>query len=330
MADVTKTIALTGGTGFLGSHIAESLIAEGHSVRIAVRTTSDLQWLASHSYDIVVVNLSDHQECENFLRGTTDVVHCAGVVSGPDEATYIRGNVETTENLLAAAHAVWGDDPDHTFAFVSSLAAHGPATLANPAIESNPCHPITAYGRSKLAAEEKVTTAPGAFRRVILRPPSLYGPRDREFLPLLSSARKGWTARLGDKISGLSLVDGRDAAAAVLALLRTPAAEGIYFVSDQQVGYDWDQIQSALAKAAQRKVRRVTLPLFLLKIASRINAISGNPWLILSSDRVLDLSSPGWVCDGSRLTRDTGFVATRGAAQGFAETIGFYRNQGWL
>jgi len=325
-----KLIALTGGTGFLGSHIAEALLNEGHNVRIAVRTTSDLQWLAFHPYEIVVVDLSNQQECEDFLRGASDVIHCAGVVSGPDEATYRRGNVETTERLLKAAQVVWQDESDHTFAFISSLAAHGPATLANPATEDSPCHPITAYGRSKLAAEERVTAAAGAFRRIILRPPSLYGPRDREFLPLLKTARKGWTARLGRKISGLSLVDGRDAAAAMIALLRTPEAQGIYFVADQQGGYDWDQIQQALAKAVRRKVRRITIPLVWLKLAARINEWLGSPLLILSPDRFLDLNSPGWVCDGSRLTRDTGYVAARDAATGFAETIRFYRGQGWL
>lgn len=330
MATWPRVVALTGGTGFLGSHIAEALLAEGHAVRIAVRTTSDLQWLTAHPFETVVVDLSDRQACEDYLRGTTDVIHCAGVVSGRDEATYMKGNVETTETLLAAAQTVWQDESDHTFAFVSSLAAHGPATLDNPATEENECRPITAYGRSKLAAEKKVMEANGSFRRIILRPPSLYGPRDREFLPLLSAARKGWTARLGRKITGLSLVDGRDAAAAMVALLRTPKAEGIYFVTDQKGGYSWDEIQQALAEATRRNVRRITIPLIWLQVAAWFNKRLGSPWMILSADRFLDLNSPGWVCDGSRLTRDTGFVATRDAATGFAETIRFYLRQGWL
>jgi len=327
--------ALTGGTGFLGSHIADALLAAGHQVRVAVRRTSNLRWLADKPLETVVIDVSDAAACAEFLAGTSNLVHCAGVVSGPDEASYQLGNVRPTVNLLQAAERVWGDNSQPTFLLVSSLAARGPASLDRPATEDDPCRPVSAYGRSKRDAEKAVLQAAGSFRRLVLRPPSLYGPRDREFLPLLKAAGQGWTVRLGRRLTGLSLVDGRDAAAAALALLTTPAAHGIYFVADAQGGYDWDQIRDALAAAAGRTVRRLDVPLGAVRLAASVTGmlsgvLGGEASLLLNADRLRDLDTVGWVCDGSRLTGETGFVAQRDAATGFAQTLASYREQGWL
>ena len=328
------TIALTGATGFLGSHIADALLAAGHRVRTAVRPTSSLTWLQDKPLDILTVDLADPDACARFVAGADAVVHCAGVVSGADEAEYRAGNLVPTENLLAAAAAAWPGAAGPTFLLISSLAAHGPAPLDAPARESGPARPITAYGRSKRAAELAVLRAPGSFRRIILRPPSLYGPRDREFLPLLRAASHGWTVRLGRNLTGFSLVDGRDAAAAVVALLESPAADGVYFVSDEQGGYDWDELRDALAAAAGRRIRRRFVPLPLVRAAAAVlgvlDGFGAETGLLLTRDRVRDLSAPGWVCDGSRLTRDTGFRASRDAATGFAETMAHARRIGWL
>lgn len=329
------TIALTGGSGFLGSHIADALRAAGHRVRAAVRPTSDRRWLTDPSLDIVVVDLADPTACAAFLQGTSGVVHCAGVVSAADEAGYRQGNVQTTLNLLQAGAEIWSGSPDSTFLLISSLAAHGPAPLESPAVEDDPCRPLTAYGRSKREAEKAVLAAAGPFRRVILRPPSLYGPRDREFLPLLKAASKGWTARLGRRLTGLSLVDGRDAAAAAVALLQTPTAKGTYFVTDAQGGYDWHQLQDALSLAAGRTVRRVDVPLGAVRLVAGIGDMLGGllgreTSLLLNPDRVRDLDAVGWVCDGSRLVRDTHFTPRFDAATGFGAALGFYREQGWL
>ena len=329
------TIALTGGSGFLGSHIADALLAAGRRVRVAVRPTSSRAWLDGKDLTIVTVDLADAAGCRDFLAGTTALVHCAGVVAAPDEAAYRRGNVQPTEILLAAAAEAWADAADRTFLLVSSLAAHGPAPLDAPAREDQPARPVSAYGRSKRSAEEAVLGAAAPFRKVVLRPPSLYGPRDREFLPLLRGALRGWTVKLGRELTGLSLVDGRDAAAAVVALLDTPAAAGIYFVSDARTGYDWDDLRDALAAAAGRPVRRIEIPLGVLRCAAAcgdaIARLAGDGTsLLLNRDRVRDLAASGWVCDGGRLTRDTGFVAARDAARGFAETIAAARGSGWL
>jgi len=328
-----STIALTGATGFLGSHIADLLLAEGYSVRVSVRPTSNRRWLQDKPLEIMEMDLGSAEDCRRFLAGADALIHCAGVVAAPDEEAYRAGNVTTTATLLEAAARTWGtgNRDRRTFLLVSSLAAHGPAGLDQPAVEDDPCRPITAYGRSKLAAENLVTGGDWPFRTVILRPPGLYGPRDREFLPLFRAAARGFTARLGSRMTGLSLVDGRDAAAAAVALLNTSAARGVFFVDDGHAGYSWRELADALAAALGRKVRLLTIPLGLLKflqvMAGRARA-ARSP--LLNPDRIRDLDTPGWACDGSRLRSVTGFAAGFELAAGFIDTVGDLRERGLL
>lgn len=326
-----RTVALTGATGFLGSHIADRLLAAGWQVRAAVRPTSNLRWLAGKPLDTVVADLADPDSCRRLVAGCAAVIHCAGVVSAGSEEAYRRGNVDTTRTLLEAAAEVWAprQPAEPVFVLISSLAAHGPAGLRAPATEESPCRPLTAYGRSKLAAEELVTGRPWPFRTAILRPPGLYGPRDRDFVPLFRAARLGWTVRVGRKLEGLSLVDGRDAAAAAVALLECPEARGVFFVDDGHAGYDWAELAAALSGAVGRRVRVLPLPLGLLKMAAAVagrGRAARSP--VLNPDRRRDLDSPGWVCDGARLRQVTGFRAAFDLATGFQDTVRNLSGQG--
>jgi len=328
----TPLIALTGATGFLGSHIADTLLARGYRVRASVRATSSLRWLEGKPLETPTVDLTDPAACAGFLAGTHGLIHCAGMVTAPSEDIYRAANVTTTARLLEAATMAWSGVPDNLgFILISSLAAHGPAALDRPAVETDPCRPITAYGRSKVAAEELLTADRRPFRTAALRPPSLYGPRDAEFLLLFRLALRGWTGHVGRRMTGLSLVDGRDAAEAAVALLEHQAATGPYFVDDGRAGYSWEAMAEALALAVGRKIRSLTVPLGLLKmVALLVGRDRANRSPLLNHDRIRDLETDGWVCDGKRLARDTGFQAGRNATLGFAETLEFYRKEKWL
>lgn len=324
-----RLVILTGATGFLGSHLAEALLDDGWRVRAACRPAGDRRWLADRPVEWRVSDLASADDCRELLHGAHAVVHCAGVVAALDERDYARGNVDTTAALLKAA--AFSLPSDGTFVLVSSLAAHGPAGLDKPAVESDPCRPITPYGRSKLAAEQLLTARAWPFRTAAVRPPALCGPRDRGFLPLLRFACRGWTARLGTRMSGISLVDGRDAAAAVAAVTRTPSATGVYFVDDGHAGYTWEDLRHALEKAVEHKVRQMDVPLGALRLAGRL----GGGWKpgqpsVLGPDRLADLDTDGWACDGRRLVEATGFVARRDAAASFTDALLFYRKAGWL
>ncbi len=323
-------IALTGATGFLGSHIADELLRDGYRVRASVRPTSDLRWLDDKDIQTVQIDLADPAACCDFVRGARAVIHCAGMVVADSDKAYHQANVETTRALLAACRREWHPQGGGSFLLVSSLAAHGPAGPGRPAVEDDPRRPISGYGRSKVAAEKLVLEHEHPFRTVVLRPPALYGPRDTGFLPLVKLALKGWTPRFAGPMRGLSLVHGKDAARAVVALLETREAQGVYFVDDGRRGYTWRDLADALTVACGRRVRLLPIPLWLLKPAAFLLRPLARDASVLRRDRIRDLEVPGWVCDGGRLERDTGFVAEYDAATGFADTVAFYRREGWL
>ncbi len=325
--DPAPTVALTGATGFLGSHIADRLLASGYQVRAPLRATSNRRWIEGKDIETMTVDLTVPAHADRFVAEAAVVVHCAGVTSAPSESRYFHGNVAITRALLEATERA---GVCTTFLFISSLAAAGPGTPDDPVTEDSPCRPLTAYGRSKLAAEQEVCGRAWPFRTVILRPPALYGPRDPEFLPLFKLAGLGWTARLGKHISGLSLVDGRDAAAAAVALLETHAATGPYFVDDGHV-YDWRDLADALGHALGRRVRTFPVPVRPLQIAAKLlGRRLADRSVILNSDRLADMTAPGWVCSGEKLRCETGFAARYDLRRGFRETLAFFRESGWL
>lgn len=333
-------IAVTGASGFLGSHICDELLERGHQVRAAHRATSNLRWLKDKPLELCQADLAEPADADALLHGCTGIIHCAGVVMA-DEATYQRVNVDATRAMLEAAARA---GTVQTFVLISSLAAGGPAGLRRPRDESMPSEPITGYGRSKLAAEALLAGQGWPFRTVVLRPPSLYGPRDREFGPLLKAANRGWTARLGKRMQGLSLVHGRDGAGAACALLDTDGVTGIYHVDDGPGpdgprdpgrrwlwGYDMDELRTSLIWLFGKGVNRVTIPIGLLRLVSRLAGEKqrlSSP--VLHPDRLRDLDVEGWACTAARLRADTGWQPRHNLASGLRSTLDFYRRRAWI
>lgn len=332
-------VAVTGASGFLGSHVCDVLLKQHRNVRAGHRASSNLHWLRNKDLATVAADLTCPDQVDHLLDGCRGVIHCAGVVMAAP-ATYQLVNVDGTRAVLEAAARAGTVD---TVVLISSLAAGGPAGLDAPRREGMPDAPISGYGRSKLAAEQ-LLQGPWPFRTVVLRPPSLYGPRDREFGPLLRAAARGWTARLGRSMSGLSLVHGLDAATAAVALLDTPSASGVYHVDDGPGpdgprdpgrrwpwGYDWDELHTSLTWLYGRMVRRVEIPLGLLRLASQLAGArrrASSP--VLHPDRIRDLDTPGWVCAADRLRRETGWLPAYDLASGLRDTLDFYRRRGWM
>lgn len=349
-------VALTGATGFLGSHVADCLLERGWRVRVSVRPTSDLRWLRGKPVEEMRVRLAAPDgpagerarpptagspaggraagdgalappaDLPTFVRGADAVLHCAGVVRAPDEAAYRRVNTETTGRLLEAA----AEAGCRTFVLISSLAAGGPAPPESPLDETREPAPITAYGRSKLAAERLLERADLPLRTAVLRPPALYGPRDAAFLPLFRLALSGWLLRPGGPLRGLSLLDGRDAARAAVTLLESEHAHGVYHVDDG-VAYGWADMRRILGEVVRRPLRTLTVPLWAMRAASRLlggRLLRKVP--LLERDRLADLAVAGWVCSGERLRRETGFAARWQLRSGWSDALDFYRRNAWL
>jgi len=214
--------------------------------------------------------------------------------------------------------------------FISSLAAAGPAPASAPAREDAAPRPVSAYGLSKLAAEEALREGCRA-EFVILRPPGVYGPRDAEFLRLFRAVKAHVCPVFGGR--AFSLVFVKDLAEAVLASLTHPAAAGRTYNVAQPEPVTTASMAKAIA--TQMKTWTLSLPLPVQALypvclaQEALTRLAGRPSLF-NRHKYAELRAPGWVCDPGRLSRELGVACLTTLAAGIAETLAWYRDHHWL
>src|SRR5581483_8675949 len=191
---------VTGASGFIGRHLAEHLLREGVRVRVLVRDAR--RWRGPRT-EMAVGDLADRAALRNAVRGVDRVYHVAGLTKARREADYFTVNHLGTVHLLQACLEV--NPALRRFVLVSSQAAAGPVWAGRPVTEHDPPRPVSAYGWSKLRAEQAALACSPLLPITIVRPPVVYGPRDRDTLLVFRAARFGLVPRLGP-LACLSIV----------------------------------------------------------------------------------------------------------------------------
>lgn len=318
---------VTGATGFVGSHLAEALHSRGDVITALVRSPGKASALAALGARIVTGDLDDGVSLARAVDGQEVVFHVAGLVAGRNEDDFLRCNRDGTAALLAAATRA----KVSRFVYVSSMAAGGPAAPGRPLTGTEPARPVTAYGRSKLAGETVVAAADVPW--VIVRPPTVYGPRDREVLKVFRMARLGVAPVFGDGGQQLSAVHGADLAAALLAAGTAAATPGrIYYACHPEVVTSAGFVR-AVATALGRRVTLVPIPKGLgraLLGATELSARLAGRTTILTRDKANEFFQAAWIGDPGPLIRDSGWEPRYDLAAGLADTCRWYRSAGWL
>ena len=322
-----KTAILTGATGFLGSHIADKLLAEGYHVRATVRKSSNLQWVENKGIELVELSINGSvKELIEFIDDASIIIHCAGLISSDSITDYITTNTESTASLLKAARNCQSVE---SFTLISSVAAVGPSTPGNPITDNTKPNPISPYGNSKLAAEELLQDQTLPFRTCALRPPALYGPRDRSFLPFFKLGQKGWAVKVGN-IQELSMVHGVDAASAAVLLATNENARGCYLI-DSNNCFSFRDIADAISDIFDKKIKLIPVPVWLMRsVAFILGEERASKVSILSKYRLLDVKQSAWCCKSNRLRDELGFQVSRTLAQGYADTLKYYKKNGMI
>jgi nucleoside-diphosphate-sugar epimerase len=318
-------ILVTGGTGFIGTHLLEKLVANGEAVRALVRRTRVPRVLPA-GVETVYGDLESGAGIADALRGAEAVIHLAGVTKALRTQDFYSGNVRATEQL---ARAMGGRGI--RLVHVSSLAAIGPSTAGALLAEDAAPQPLTHYGKSKLAAERVVRNlAPDA---VIVRPPVVYGPRDTDVFQLLKSISKGLVLEISGGERWFSAIYVKDLVEGLLAAVRAPQAPGRTYFLAHAKPVSWRQLGASAANIMARTPRVLTVP---FAVANAVGACaevwarcSGKPGIV-SREKIAEARCMAWTCDTVRAAQELGFVAQTSLDEGLATTLAWYKEAGWL
>jgi nucleoside-diphosphate-sugar epimerase len=320
-------VLVTGGTGFVGHHLIDALLRRGDSVTALIRTPSKAAGLAERGVRLVAGDLGDTASMAAAARHQDVVYHLAGLVTARNEAEFLAVNRDGAARLAAAAAGV----SQARIVLVSSMAAAGPVARGGRLIGTEPAHPVTAYGRSKLAGEEAIKAGPLPW--TIVRPPAVYGPFDAEMFRLFKAAKLGVVPLFGDGAQELSLVYGPDLASALVAAGASPATTGgTYYACHPEI-LTSGRLVAEVGNAVGMKPKLVHLPRWSATLAlgliSGVARIRGRATL-LTPEKAHDFFAPAWTADPGPLETAAGWRAERDFESGAAATADWYRSAGWL
>lgn len=298
-------IAITGGTGFVGSHLIEGALAEGHQVQALTRRAQPPQqgvtWIEGA--------LDKPDSLAALCEDCDAVIHVAGVINGSAEEFH-QGNMVGTEHMIAAARGAG----IRRFVYVSSLSAREPQ--------------LSAYGRSKRESEAPVIASGCDW--TIIRPAAIYGPRDKLLLDLFRFARRGVLPLPPE--GRMSVIHVRDLCRLMLACLRSDLGYGSTFEPDDGREGGWSTVEFARAvgRAVDRRILAMPMPKALLLTGARIDRLIRGEKAQLTPDRVNYFCHPDWVAaPGAHPPADL-WVPQIPTEEGLAATARWYKAQGWL
>ena len=334
---MTNKILITGASGFIGSFIVEEAINRGYEVWAAVRRTSSKKYLQEPGIHFIELDFGSEKKLKEQLNGHDFdyVVHAAGVTKCLHSEEFFRTNTEGTKNLVNALIKL--DMPLQRFVFVSSLSILGAIHEDMPykdITDNDTPQPNTAYGRSKLMAEEYLRSLKD-FPFVILRPTGVYGPREKDYFLMAKSIKQHVDFAVGYKRQDITFIFVKDVVQAVfLALTADSKVCGkSYILSDGNV-YTSQTFSKLIQKdLGINHVLRIVAPIWLLKVISTIGEFTAHltgKISALNRDKYNIMKQRNWRCDISPARKELGFNPEYNLEQGTEITMKWYKANKWL
>jgi dihydroflavonol-4-reductase len=324
---------ITGATGFIGTTLAERLIGRGDFVRALVRDPTRAGELKAMGAELVRGDVSQAETVVDAVPDVDAVVHLAGLVKAVTREELFAVNAQGTRALAEAA----ARSGRPRFVLVSSLAAAGPSAPSRPRTETDRPAPVSAYGQSKLQAEQVVRSFASTLHASIVRPPIVYGPRDKEFLPsLFQLARTGVILKSGMGDKRYSLIHVNDLVELIIAAVERGArvdeagSAGVYF-ADDGVEYTWEGLGRGALGALGKRGTVLAVPEFVSWIAAgaatAASRVTGKA-AILSLDKMMEIREPAWTCSSAKARRELGWTPRVSFIEGMTEAARWYRERG--
>jgi dihydroflavonol-4-reductase len=321
---------VTGGTGFVGSHLVEALLKSPDYEEVKCLVRSEDKWLTGLDFTKVRGDLNNFNAISKALENVDIIFHVAGIVRSPNEADFTNANVNATETLMRMAHKKGISN----FVMLSSLAATGPSS-GRPITESAPMNPVSMYGNSKKRMEAIIKKTANTDDSIkIIRPPAVFGPRETDIYQFFKTFQLGICPMVGDgnhpKVSMVyvkDLVDG-----IMMAAKKTDAGVHTYFMGGEQDAYTWNQIRAITSKITGLKPIPVKLkPLWLKKIAAVIEGGASvfGKYPVVNKEKAAEMVEE-WVCSSDKARKELGYAPSTTIEEGLSRTIRWYKNNNWL
>ncbi|WP_116139714.1 complex I NDUFA9 subunit family protein [Trinickia diaoshuihuensis] len=240
-----QSIALIGGSGFIGTHLSNALVAAGKNVRIATRRRSHAAHLTLLPLDVIELDVFDAVELARFVEGVDAVINLAGTLHGgrgdPYGAEFAKLHVELPSKIVAACEG----KGVHRFIHLSALNAdsNGPSM----------------YLRSK-GDGEKAALAGAQLATTVFRPSVVFGPEDRFLNTFAALARVFPVLPLAKPDAKFQPVYIGDVVKAILATLDLDAAHGRTYELGGPATYTLEALVRICAEMIGRHPRIVRLP----------------------------------------------------------------------
>jgi nucleoside-diphosphate-sugar epimerase len=323
---------VTGGTGFVGSHVVETLISHGCEVVCPVRDTDRLRNL--EGMPVRVIPWKDLDREIHSEPAFDYVIHVAGATRAMSYAEYYEANVGETRRMLELFASLPNKSALKRFVFVGSQAAAGPCPDPETCVlESHEPQPVSLYGRSKLEAERVALSFAEVLPVTVVRPSTVFGPRDQDVLGVFKCARYRFSPYLAGPDRMFSVIYVEDLAAGILAaaLANVPSGQVYFLANDTPVS--WREFTLEVARLTGRGAIEIPIPMSIMRLAALTGEIVGKltkKTQLLRSEKFEEMKQVGWVCSTEKAKRELGWQPKISLREAILKTAHWYKEHGWI
>ena len=320
---------VTGGTGFIGSHLVEALIKSDVYDEVRCLVRNDEKWLTGLNFRKVSGDLQNLNALSKGLEGVDVLFHIAAIVKAPTKREFTHANVDATENLVRLAQKKGVKN----MVILSSLAAAGPSN-GSPKTEKDPMKPVSMYGESKKEMEARIKKAVTDKDSIkVIRPPAVYGPREDQIFSFFQAFSKGICPIVGDgnnpRVSMVyvsDLVDG-----IMQAAQKKDTGVHTYFISGEGT-HSWNEIRAVTSKVMGKKAIPIKIkPKLVKKAASLIENVASlfGKYPVINKEKANELILE-WTCSSKKAQKELDYEPKVSLAEGISRTIHWYKIHNWL
>jgi len=329
-----KKVLVTGASGFIGSFIVEKALNLGYETYVAVRKSSNKQFLKDERINFIEIDFINKELLKKIVTNYKFdfIIHAAGLTKAQKIEEFDIVNYHATKNLVDSL--IETDNIPIKFVFISSMAAHGPGNDndTEPVKPIDEPHPDTAYGVSKLKAENYINSLKSSFPYITLRPTGVYGPREKDYFVFFKTLNSGIEPYIGLKKQYLTFIYVKDLVNVVFKAMVSEITGKTYFVSDGK-SYTAEEFANITKIVLNKKTVKLYVPLVIVKFISYISE-TVNGWFgkvsTLNKDKYNVLKARNWLCDTSELVNDFDFKPDYYLEDGVKEAISWYKENKWL